>query len=170
MKTENKAFTLIELLVVIAIIGLLATVVMTSLNSARKKARDKKRLADFKNMSLALEMYYDNYGKYPDSPNKYSSGGCGPTNTHQASFEAVAQTLVDEGFLSAVPKDPINDSGNCYMLYKYAAGTAPGMLMVTKLETISPTTTPPYNSCRPFTNNWCSHTRASSLYCLCHPY
>ena len=52
-------FTLIELLVVIAIIGLLATIVMVSLNTARGKARDARRMGDIKQMMLALEMYYD---------------------------------------------------------------------------------------------------------------
>ncbi|PIS13297.1 MAG: prepilin-type cleavage/methylation domain-containing protein, partial [Candidatus Tagabacteria bacterium CG09_land_8_20_14_0_10_41_14] len=60
MFTKNKkGFTLIELLVVIAIIGILSSVVLASLNSARKKARDARRVADIKQIQLALEMYFD---------------------------------------------------------------------------------------------------------------
>ncbi|MFA4881022.1 MAG: type II secretion system protein [Candidatus Doudnabacteria bacterium] len=56
---NKRGFTLVELLVVIAIIGLLAAIVMVSLNSARAKARDAQRKSDITNISLALEMYYD---------------------------------------------------------------------------------------------------------------
>jgi len=67
MSLKNKGFTLIELLVVIAIIGLLASIVLVSLNSARTKARDVKRTADIKQVQTALEMYYDSNGAYVSS-------------------------------------------------------------------------------------------------------
>lgn len=58
-------FTLIELLVVIAIIGLLASVVLLSLNSARAKSRDAKRVADVRQIMTALELYFNDNGGYP---------------------------------------------------------------------------------------------------------
>ena len=51
MNRTRKGFTLIELLVVIAIIGILSSVVLASLNSARGKSRDAKRVADIKHHS-----------------------------------------------------------------------------------------------------------------------
>jgi prepilin-type N-terminal cleavage/methylation domain-containing protein len=55
-KFNKKGFTLIELLVVIAIIGLLSTMAVISLNSARAKARDAKRLSDVKQLSTTLSL------------------------------------------------------------------------------------------------------------------
>ena len=56
MKIKQRGFTLIELLVVIAIIGLLSTMAVVSLNSARGKARDARRVSDVKQLSTILEM------------------------------------------------------------------------------------------------------------------
>jgi prepilin-type N-terminal cleavage/methylation domain-containing protein len=61
----KTGFTLIELLVVISIIGLLATIVTISLNSARAKARDTKRVAELRSIMNAFELYFDSYGQYP---------------------------------------------------------------------------------------------------------
>ena len=65
MKNLKRGFTLIELLVVIAIIGILSSVVLASLNSARAKSRDAKRLSDIKSLQLALELYFDQEKTYP---------------------------------------------------------------------------------------------------------
>lgn len=61
---NKKGFTLIELLVVVAIIGLLSSVVLASLNSARAKAKDaavKEGVSQFANL---LTFNYDEYGSY----------------------------------------------------------------------------------------------------------
>jgi general secretion pathway protein G len=66
-KKSVKGFTLIELLVVIAIIGILSSVVLASLNTARLKSRDTRRIADVKQLQLALALYFDSVGEYPDA-------------------------------------------------------------------------------------------------------
>jgi prepilin-type N-terminal cleavage/methylation domain-containing protein len=64
--TNNKnGFTLIELLVVISIIGLMSSLAVVSLNSARIKARDALRKADMAQMRTALSLYYMDNNSYP---------------------------------------------------------------------------------------------------------
>ena len=66
-KAKKQGFTLIELLIVIAIIGILSTLAVVALQSARQSARDAKRISDIKQMQIALELYYNTRGEYPDN-------------------------------------------------------------------------------------------------------
>jgi len=103
---NKKGFTLIELLIVVAIIGLLSTLAVVSLGSARVKARDSKRLADLKQLQTALELYYTDQNSYPTG----SSVSLGDT-TH-ACLNASGWTTVgcSSPYMGAVPTDP--KSGN----------------------------------------------------------
>ncbi|MFA5420656.1 MAG: type II secretion system protein [Patescibacteria group bacterium] len=74
-KTKQSAFTLIELLVVIAIIGILATLAIVALQQARQNARDAKRVADVKQMSTALELFFNDNQSYPDALEELQTGG-----------------------------------------------------------------------------------------------
>jgi prepilin-type N-terminal cleavage/methylation domain-containing protein len=88
---HRSGFTLIELLVVIAIIGILSSVVLASLNSARQKGRDAKRISDVKQVQLALELYYDANQGYPVAIST-TTGAAG--------------NLAEKGYIAAIPTDP----------------------------------------------------------------
>jgi prepilin-type N-terminal cleavage/methylation domain-containing protein len=68
MKNLKKGFTLIELLVVVAIIGILASVVLASLNTARAKGADAAIKANLDGMRAQAEIVYDGV-----SPNSYAT-------------------------------------------------------------------------------------------------
>ncbi len=59
---KSKGFTLIELLVVIAIIGILASIVLVSVNSARNKAKDSAIKSNIESTRVAAELWYDGGG------------------------------------------------------------------------------------------------------------
>ena len=119
---DDISFTLIELLVVISIIGLLASVVLTNVNSARGKARDARRLADLKQIQNALSLYVTNFRSYPVYDG-YLTGD-----------DAVSVALKNSDSLPQMPRDSLN-SGN----YRYSYTSADGLTYILKyyLETNS---------------------------------
>ena len=87
MKNNKKqAFTLIELLVVIAIIGILATLAVVSLQNARARARDSKRIADVRQMQTALELYFNDWNTYPATTSVVAGGSIASGTTYMATI------------------------------------------------------------------------------------
>jgi len=64
MNRSNKGFTLIELLVVIAIIGILSSIVLASLNTARGKGADAAIKGNLEGIRVQAEIIYDTNGNY----------------------------------------------------------------------------------------------------------
>ena len=120
----KRGFTLIELLVVIAIIGVLSSVVLASLNTARTRANDAQRFANLKQVQTALELYAStNNGQYPNSGGNWNSQCGGWTQTTAANS---VPGITAGGFMSQLPTDPQqNTSANtCCYLYYSGNGTA----------------------------------------------
>jgi prepilin-type N-terminal cleavage/methylation domain-containing protein len=64
MKKLQKGFTLIELLVVIAIIGILSSVVLASLSSARTRGNDTAVRSELANMRSQAQLFFSNSGNF----------------------------------------------------------------------------------------------------------
>lgn len=64
MPLAIRGFTLLELLIVIAIIGILASIVLGALGTARANARDAVRIAQLEEIDKALQLYYADHSHY----------------------------------------------------------------------------------------------------------
>ena len=107
----KKGFTLIELLVVIAIIGILASVVLAELSTARGRARDAKRLSDMNQIRLALELFFEENGHYPGTPEGVATGGEKIGDNNGALEQALAP------YLPVMPADPLHDGSTYFYAY-----------------------------------------------------
>ena len=128
MKKNTKGFTLIELLVVIAIIGLLATLSVVALNTARAKARDARRQADIKQIQTGLELYFTDKNDYPAG----TSTAINAANYSLSLTNGIGTTSSGTVYMSNVPSAPLPADGNCTTTgntytYSYvaASGTNP---------------------------------------------
>ena len=122
---KRAAFTLVELLVVISIIALLSTIAVTAMGSARKQARNTKRISDIKQLATAFYLAYNNNGSYP-------AGGwaCVTTACTGGWVSIGADSTIDgiifgsNGYMAAKPTDPTGDA-KTYGGYVYASNYTP---------------------------------------------
>lgn len=105
ISAAKKGFTLIELLVVIAIIGILASVILVSLNASRAKARDAKRLKDMQQIKLAIELFYSDNGYYPTCSGNIHCDTTGAFGGPLNELEVVP------AYIASIENDPLNEWG-----------------------------------------------------------
>ncbi len=84
----KKAFTLIELLIVIAIIGVLASIILASLNSSRDKGSDTGMKTAINSLRSAGNIIFNEYGCFAGS-----SGGCNGTNLGPGACSTPGSTI-----------------------------------------------------------------------------
>ena len=112
-------FTLIELLVVVAIIGLLSSIVLTSLTAARAKGRDARRLEDARQFKTVMQLYYNTNGSFPNGSYYTSGTGANSWSNLETLVGQKLQTDPIGAAPGATPNSPY------YEYYKsWAIGTA----------------------------------------------
>jgi general secretion pathway protein G len=87
-RRSDRGWTIIELLVVLSLIMILATVAMNQYNQSILRAREATLKSNLFRVRDAIDQYFADKGNYPSS----------------------IQTLVNEGYLRAVPMDTITQS------------------------------------------------------------
>ena len=134
---KSRGFTLIELMVVISIIGLLSSVILATLNSAKYSANDARRFSDLRQMEKALDTYYADNGKYPDTKESggavrwssmcSSTSGLTPSDENHiiGNYSGYPTPAFVGTYIPSVPQDPAwvsgVNNGNCYAYYSDGA-------------------------------------------------
>lgn len=107
---------MVELLVVISIIGILSSVLLASLATARQKSRDGKRISDMDQMRIALELYFDKMDTYPSTTVAAASRAGGADGGIVAVF--------NHKFLPQVPVIPSGVMSETTYIYRGVTGVA----------------------------------------------
>ena len=123
---KSSGFTLIELLVVIAIIGILSTLAVVALGSARQKSRDVKRTNDVKEIQTALELYNNDRDGYPVAASPIALGTGNQKALCTGGFKAACDPNTDVTYMGIVPTAPTPADGACTTTdneYSYTAAS-----------------------------------------------
>lgn len=150
-RLSRSGFTLIELLIVIAIMAVITTLLMANFSGARERSRDIKRKADLAALKNALQLYYTDYGHYPDDGGDLKIHGCGNLGTSTCNWTSgsVAGSVFSAGiapnvstYLGVIPGDPINTGAIGSQQYAYCTNpvTMPQGSDCTKVDFILYTT------------------------------
>lgn len=110
MKKLNRGFTLIELLVVIAIIGILSTIVLASLSTARTKGEDAAIQSTLQGMKTQAELYYSNSSNYGTLAAATTLTACSAANTI---FSSVSGTGTLTTMIAGVKQRTTAGALNC---------------------------------------------------------
>ena len=97
----------------ISIIGLMSSITVVALKSARAQSRDAKRINQLGQLQTALELYFDKHGTYPQVNNASTSkkeNGCG-----QSGSWCELETALT-AFMNPIPRDPLGLQDD-YRLY-----------------------------------------------------
>lgn len=124
-KSKKKGFTLIELLIVIALLGGLATILLATINPLDqiRKSTDADRKSDLAQLQKALELYYEDNGRYPASSADFKLYIGTTTLAWGASWQP---------YMASLPKDP--NPTQSYQYYSPTSSAGQSYYIFARLE------------------------------------
>ncbi len=102
----KKGFTLIELIVVMLILAILVTLGLGTFRSSQTKSRDSRRKGELKNVASALELYYNDYGRYPSDNGSGKITACGTAGITVCEWGSAFQDQNNTYYMTKLPTDP----------------------------------------------------------------
>lgn len=106
---DRRGFTLVELLVVIAIIGILVSLLLPAVQSAREAGRRTQCSNNLKQIALAFHNYHDTYRSFPNSAYALNAAGTSNTFSDNSCFVSIL---------------PFIEQGNVSKLYDFTQGNS----------------------------------------------
>lgn len=103
---NKKGFTLVEILVVVGIVGLLGVLATITLQSARVRARDAKRLSDVVKTQMALELYFNDNNSYPIVADATALGQSATACLSSAGWASSCDATSESVYLARIPATP----------------------------------------------------------------
>lgn len=125
LRKKVKGFTLVEMLVVMGVLGVLATALLVTLNpiDQLRKSNDAQRKSDLAQIKRALDLYYDDNGKYPVSTADFRI---------QDGATVISWSGVWQPYMSKVPKDPL--ATHAYVYYSPSSSNGQTYYLYANLE------------------------------------
>ncbi|MFH1427123.1 MAG: hypothetical protein ABIG60_01165 [Patescibacteria group bacterium] len=121
MENSNLNFLRLRKITFLILIGCLIAIFISGFDTIVSKTRDVKRKADLKNLTKALNLYYDKYGFYPISDNDWRDWDL--TYEFKGAELNFLKILVEENFINKMVVDPLNTPNYYYRYQKYPAGS-----------------------------------------------
>jgi type II secretion system protein G len=127
---SSKGFTLIELMVVMVILAILVALASGSYASSTRRGRDNRRKNDLRNVTTALEAYYNDKGVYPQGNANGEIVGCGTADAQTCSWGGQFKDKNNTLYMVLIPSDPSDSQryyytggNNTYKLYTHLENT-----------------------------------------------
>lgn len=105
---KQAGFTIVELLIVIVVIGILAALVLNTFQGVQARARDTERRTDLNTIHTQLEVFYNDFGHYPDGSAAVTCG----EGTDSCALDALTSRGLDAEALVDPNENAINIGAN----------------------------------------------------------